>query len=92
MLADANLNKRDYMTHKDFVKAVALARKPDFEAIPYLSLSCFQDCALDNKRRLVTLYEVASLIVGHCQALDGTWLHSEEAPIEAWSKRFDLVG
>jgi hypothetical protein len=80
------------MKRQDWLKCVKLARSSDFEPISYLELRAFDGCALDNKRRTVTMREVASLIVGHCATFGGTWLHTEEEPLEALSKRFDLVG
>jgi hypothetical protein len=80
------------MNRKQWLQTLKMARSPEFVPTPYLTLDAFSGCALDNKRRAVTQHEVASLIVGHCATFGGTWLHSEEAEIEALSKRFDLVG
>ena len=80
------------MTRIQYLKCLALARSSSFIPIPYLSLDCFIGCALDRKRRAVTMHETASLIYGHCATFSGTWLHSEESEIELLSKRFDLVG
>jgi len=80
------------MTRSQWLAAITLARSPQFVAQSYLSLDAFSGCALDNKRRAVTMHEVASLIVGHCATFGGTWLHGEESEIEILSKRFDIVG
>jgi hypothetical protein len=80
------------MTRKEWLQSLQMARNPAFEPTPYLELSAFSGCALDTKRRAVTMHEVASLIFGHCATFGGTWLHSEESEIEGLSKRFDLVG
>jgi hypothetical protein len=80
------------MKRAEFIKALSLARSAAFSPIPYLTLEVFSGCALDNKRRAVTLHEVASLIHGHCATFGGTWLHSGESEIEEYSKRFDIVG
>lgn len=80
------------MTRIQYLKCLALARSSAFVPIPYLTLDCFSGCALDSKRRAVTMAETASLIYGHCATFGGTWLHSEESEIELLSKRFDIVG
>jgi len=80
------------MKRKQWLQVVEMARKQGFQATPYLELSAFSGCALDNQRRAVTMHEVASLLVGHCATFGGTWLHDEQAEIEAYSKRFDIVG
>jgi hypothetical protein len=80
------------MTRKQWLETVTLARSKSFVPTPYLSLDCFTNCALDSKRRTVTLHEAASLLFGHCATFGGTWLHSEQAEIETLAKRFDLIG
>jgi hypothetical protein len=82
------------MKRQEFLKAVKLAMSPGFQSIPYLSveMSVFSGCALDSKRRIVTMAQVASLVVGHCLTFAGTWDHSELENLEELSKRFDIVG
>lgn len=81
------------MKRQEFLKAVALARSPEFQIQEGEMLNAvFSGCALDNKRRAVTLREVAVLLVENCATFGGTWLHEEQDNIEALSKRFDLVG
>jgi len=81
------------MKRQDFIKAVKLARDPAVEAPGYLSeeMEVFRDCALDKNRRMVSMRQLVGLIRGHCSALDGSWLDSEIAELEALSKRFDVV-
>jgi hypothetical protein len=79
------------MTRRQWLKCLKVARDPGFTATPYLELTVFSGCALDDKRRAATTHEVASLICGHCETFAGTWLHSEEAEVEALAKRFDLI-
>jgi hypothetical protein len=80
------------MKRKEWIECVKLARSESFKPTPYLELTSFNGCAIDNKRRTVTKHEVASLIFGHCATFGGTWLSEEEEPLEHLSKRFDLVG
>lgn len=80
------------MKRAEFLKALTLARSPNFEPTPYLKLDVFFGCALDKNRRACTLHEVASLLYGHCMMLNGEWYSNPEAEIEELSKRFDLVG
>lgn len=79
------------MNRKEFLECVRLARSENFDPIPYLELRAFDGCSLDTKRRAVTIKEVASLLIGHCATLGGTWLHDEQNKIESLSKRFDLI-
>ena len=83
------------MKRQEFLKAVKLAREETFEPIPYLSVEMvetFDGCALDNKRRVVTIKQVASMVRGHCHTFAGTWDLSELENLEALSKRWDLIG
>lgn len=80
------------MKRAEFLKALKLARNPDFEPTPYLKLDVFFNCALDKERRAVTTHEVASLLSGHCRMLNGEWTSEPEYEIETLSKRFDIVG
>lgn len=80
------------MKRAEFLKAIRLARSPDFQPIPYLELEVFAGCALDQKRRTATMHEVASLLYGHCMMLNGEWYSSPETDVEILSKRFDIVG
>ena len=80
------------MKRKEWLETLQMARNPAFEPTPYLELNAFIGCTLDNKRRAVTMHEVASMVFGHCATFAGTWLHAEEAELEILSKRFDLVG
>lgn len=80
------------MKRVEWLECLRLARSEEFEPLGYLTLTVFNGCALDNKRRAVTRVEVASLITGHCRTLNGGWLHTEESDLEEWAKRFDLVG
>lgn len=79
------------MKRVDFLKAVKLARSPDFKCGNFFN-PVFSGCALDEKRRTVTLHELATLLVEHCHTFGGEWLHEEQDYIEYLSKRFDLVG
>lgn len=81
------------MTRKDFLKAVKLAQSPNFEPLPYLGqeLDVFWGCALDDRRRIVTLEQVASQVVHHCMTFAGTWDHKEMDNLCELSKRWDLV-
>ena len=82
------------MKRAEFKKAVQLAVS-DAVVPAYLSEEmdvAVGGCALDTKRRFVTLAQVASLIRGHCLTFAGTWNFSELDDLEALSKRFDLVG
>jgi hypothetical protein len=79
------------MKRAEFVKAVKLARQPDFKCGDFFN-PVFSGCALDTKRRTVTLHEVATLLVEHCHTFGGQWLSEEQDKIEQLSKRFDLVG
>jgi len=82
------------MKRADFLKAVKLARLDNFKPLPYLGVemvNTFDGCALDNKRRPVTMLQVASMICGHCFTFAGTWDYSELEDLEALSKRWDLV-
>jgi hypothetical protein len=80
------------MTKAEFHKAIRLAVSP--ATVPsYLSeemVVAVGDCALDNKRRFVTIEQVASLIRGGCQTGEG-WDWSELANLQDLSQRFDLV-
>jgi hypothetical protein len=80
------------MKRSEFLKAITLARSPNFEPKPYLTLDVFFGCALDKERRAVTMHEVASLLSGHCMMLNGEWTSEPESEIETLSKRFDIVG
>jgi hypothetical protein len=81
------------MTRKEFIKAVGLARSESFKPIEYLSeqMSVFSGCAIDNKRRIVSMEEVASLIYAHCATFAGTWDSSGIDELERLSKRFDVT-
>lgn len=79
------------MKRQEFLKAVKLARDPSFETGAFFN-PVFEGCALDTKRRAVTLHEVATLLVEHCATFSGGWLYDQQDEIEALSKRFDLVG
>ena len=82
------------MTKSEFKAAITLAMNPGFEPMSYLGpeMEVFHGCAVDQKRRFVTLGHVASLIVGHCATFAGTWDMKELPELQELSKRFDLVG
>lgn len=77
------------MKRQDFIKAVKLARSPNFQAKFFDPV--FSGFALDNKRIIVTLDQVASLLVENCATFNGGWLIEEQDYIETLSKRFDLI-
>ena len=81
------------MNKGQFKKAFKLAIS-DTELPPYLGYEvsgAISGCALDNKRRYVTLDIVASVIRGHCVTFTGALDLSELTEIETLSKRFDLI-
>ena len=69
------------MKRQEFVKAVKMARSEDFQPVDWSECTAFDGCALDNKRRTVTLREVASLLVWNCATFGGAWLHEEEEEV-----------
>lgn len=77
------------MTRKEFLKAVALAQSPNFRC--NADLSVFYGCALDNKRRIVTLEQVAGTINYHCATFGGTYDHAELERQAEYARRYDLV-
>jgi len=81
------------VTKKEFRKALILACEPASKLPGYFSreMSVIDGCALDTKRRWVTLEQVASLIVGSCFTFAGTIDSEELENIEVLSKRFDLI-
>ncbi len=81
------------MKRQEFIKCLKLAKSKSFNPIGYFSieLAVFNGCALDDKRRYVTMEQVASLIFHNCATFGGTWLMDEIDQLEWLSKRWDLI-
>lgn len=81
------------MKRQEFIKCVRLAQSEGFTPLSYFGteLAVFQGCALDDKRRIVSMIQVASMIFAHCATFAGTWDHSELENLEELSKRWDLI-
>ena len=54
-------------------------------------MAIFYDCALDKKRRFVTIKQVASMIRGAHFTFGGTWIDTNFEELLQLSKRWDLV-
>lgn len=82
------------MTRNQFFAAYDLARRPDFEPLPYLGpemVAVFSAPVERGGRRPVTLKQAASQIVGEAMTLAGVFSISELERLQAEARKWELV-
>lgn len=82
------------MTRNQFFSAYDLARRPDFEPLPYLGpemVAVFSAPVERGGRRPVTLKQAASQIIGEAQTLAGVFSITEIERLQAEARSWELV-